>query len=244
MSYPPRPADSGLHSSAEQYSSVPLSESFGTPELGSYNDESPRPGYHNRQRSVADTLMSEPDPFASQTGLHARSANYAGAATPEPMLAGEKLGRRRHPQAGAGWWGSKSRSARKWLTAALVALIVIIIVAVAVPVAVTQSHSSSTSNKAAAAASSSSTTTSIVTAPAGVPTGSTGSTDWSTAATGGHGSTVFLSNGSSFVYNNTFGGFWNAIPFNDSAQAQADVPALSEEWDYDTNLIQGVNIGG
>ena len=40
------------------------------------------------------------------------------------------------------------------------------------------------------------------------------------------------------------GGFWNAIPFNDSAKAQLDMPALNEKWDYSKNLISGVNIGG
>ena len=62
------------------------------------------------------------------------------------------------------------------------------------------------------------------------------------------------------------GGFWNAIPFNDSAQAQSDIPPLNEPCmfgrcpltpvsllfdpspllagNYETNLINGVNLGG
>lgn len=40
------------------------------------------------------------------------------------------------------------------------------------------------------------------------------------------------------------GGFWNAIPFNDTAKPQADMPALNEKWDYSKNLISGVNLGG
>lgn len=40
------------------------------------------------------------------------------------------------------------------------------------------------------------------------------------------------------------GGWWVSIPFNDTARAQRDVPPLNEEWDYEKDLIMGVNIGG
>lgn len=265
MSYPPRQSDFSPRSSADHYNPVPLSDhalpSSPSPVFGHYADDaaaaSPRAEQMARSGSMANTLLSEPDPFASQTGLHARAHPYAGAGTPDSALAGgyggEKLrkgGRGRYGGAGAGagggWWSRKSSAARRWIIIGLVLLVIVIGVAVGAGVGVSE-HSATPSAKAAsgkAAATTTSTTMSKVAAPSGVPTGTTGSTDWRDAATGGDGSTVYLTNGSSFTYNNSFGGFWNAIPYNNSAQAQLDSPPLSEEWDYQNNLIQGVNIGG
>lgn len=47
-----------------------------------------------------------------------------------------------------------------------------------------------------------------------------------------------------FVYNNTLGGTWVSIPFNDTARPQGDQPSLAEKWDYSRNRIYGVNLGG
>ncbi|KAG0149231.1 hypothetical protein CROQUDRAFT_40036 [Cronartium quercuum f. sp. fusiforme G11] len=58
------------------------------------------------------------------------------------------------------------------------------------------------------------------------------------------GDTIITEDGKSFVYNNTLGGTWVAIPFNDSARPQGDQPALAERWDYSRNRIYGVNLGG
>ena len=52
------------------------------------------------------------------------------------------------------------------------------------------------------------------------------------------------SNGQNFIYNSSFGGTWCSIPFNDSAQVRSDVPALSSQWDWSNDLINGVNLGG
>lgn len=100
------------------------------------------------------------------------------------------------------------------------------------------------------------------------PTNTAAAHESKNAATGGKGSTVYLADGTSFIYANTFGktalspqsiswlvvnildepilrqsssllltfyanrttagGIWNAIPFNDTARAQADVPPLNE----------------
>lgn len=47
-----------------------------------------------------------------------------------------------------------------------------------------------------------------------------------------------------FVYNNTLGGTWVSIPYNDTARPQSDQPALNQRWDYSKNRIYGVNLGG
>ncbi|KAI8443758.1 glucan 1,3-beta-glucosidase [Phakopsora pachyrhizi] len=58
------------------------------------------------------------------------------------------------------------------------------------------------------------------------------------------GDKITTDSGSTFIYNNTLGGTWVAIPFNDSAKCQDDSPPLSEPWDYSSRRIYGVNLGG
>ncbi|KAH9819631.1 family 5 glycoside hydrolase [Melampsora americana] len=50
--------------------------------------------------------------------------------------------------------------------------------------------------------------------------------------------------GSSFIYNNTLGGTWVAIPYNDTARCQDTSPPLNQPWDYSNSRIYGVNLGG
>ncbi|KAI0333479.1 glycoside hydrolase [Cubamyces sp. BRFM 1775] len=67
------------------------------------------------------------------------------------------------------------------------------------------------------------------------------------AVTGGDGSTITQSDGTTFTYKNPFGGFWvddPTNPYNNSAQAQSFTPPLSEPWDYGKDQIRGVNLGG
>ncbi|KAK4701542.1 glucan 1,3-beta-glucosidase, partial [Phenoliferia sp. Uapishka_3] len=141
-----------------------------------------------------------------------------------------------------GFWARLSPRARRFVIIGGGLALALIAVAVAVPVAITSGSkkNNSASDGGGVGVVGGTTTTS---APRGVPTGVNGA-DWKNAAVGGDGSLVYMENGESFVYNNSFGGFWNAIPFNNSAQAQEDTPPLSETWNYDTHRIWGVNIGG
>jgi glucan 1,3-beta-glucosidase len=41
--------------------------------------------------------------------------------------------------------------------------------------------------------------------------------------------------GSTFIYQNQFGGYWVSEPFNDSAQAQSYSPPLNQPWDYSSD---------
>lgn len=62
------------------------------------------------------------------------------------------------------------------------------------------------------------------------------------ATWGGDGSKVTKEDGSTFVYNNTFGGYWvydSANPLNQSARAQSYSPPLSEEWKWGVDKIYG-----
>ncbi|CAE6464857.1 unnamed protein product [Rhizoctonia solani] len=65
--------------------------------------------------------------------------------------------------------------------------------------------------------------------------------------TGGDGSQVTTESGSTFVYNNSFGGFWYydpKDPFSNKAQAQSWSPPLNQSWKFGTDQIRGVNLGG
>ncbi|KAL0571233.1 hypothetical protein V5O48_010721 [Marasmius crinis-equi] len=67
------------------------------------------------------------------------------------------------------------------------------------------------------------------------------------AVTGGDGSEVPLEDGSTFKYNNSFGGYWYYDvndPYNNGARAQSWTPALNETFDHNANRIRGVNLGG
>ncbi|EJT96816.1 glycoside hydrolase [Dacryopinax primogenitus] len=64
---------------------------------------------------------------------------------------------------------------------------------------------------------------------------------------GGQGSILTFSDGSTQVYGNPFGGMWYfdpGEPFADYAQAQSWTPPLNESWRYGVDLIRGVNLGG
>ncbi|KAJ7132694.1 glycoside hydrolase family 5 protein [Mycena filopes] len=67
------------------------------------------------------------------------------------------------------------------------------------------------------------------------------------AITGADGSTVTTDNGQTFVYNNTFGGYWLADPqnpFATGARANSWTPALNESWTWGVDRVYGVNLGG
>ncbi|KAJ7487024.1 glycoside hydrolase family 5 protein [Mycena latifolia] len=67
------------------------------------------------------------------------------------------------------------------------------------------------------------------------------------AVTGGDGSTVTTSTGDTFIYNNSFGGYWLADPenpFASGARANSWTPALNESWTWGVDRVYGVNLGG
>lgn len=148
---------------------------------------------------------------ATPPGLASRSESYmkeyGGEGTYDATAGGaggvlkKRYGAAGGGGAGAGWWGRKSRSTKRWLVCALVALVVLVCAAVAVPVGVIKGRES----KLAAETKANDNTNPKI------PTGSH-PVDWSTAAYGGNGSTIYLEDGSSFMYNNSFGAFSSA-PF-------------------------------
>ncbi|KAF5358125.1 hypothetical protein D9756_001169 [Leucocoprinus leucothites] len=68
-----------------------------------------------------------------------------------------------------------------------------------------------------------------------------------TLKTGGDGSTVTTDNGTTFVYQNQFGGYWvqdSANPFNNDARPNSWTPPLNSSWRWGVDRIYGVNLGG
>ncbi|KAF8270225.1 glycoside hydrolase superfamily [Lactarius quietus] len=66
------------------------------------------------------------------------------------------------------------------------------------------------------------------------------------ATSGGNGSTVYSGN-TSFIYLNPFGGYWvydPQDPFNDSAAPNSWTPPLNTSWNWATDRVFGVNLGG
>ncbi|KAJ7066845.1 glycoside hydrolase family 5 protein [Mycena belliarum] len=67
------------------------------------------------------------------------------------------------------------------------------------------------------------------------------------AITGADGSVVTAADGSTFVYNNSFGGYWLADPTNPfalGARANSWTPPLNQSWTWGTDRVYGVNLGG
>lgn len=69
----------------------------------------------------------------------------------------------------------------------------------------------------------------------------------SNALTGTTGSTIVAEDGSSFVYNNDFGGMWASNPkdpFAPGGQAQSWSPQIGKDaWVWGRDVVKGVNLG-
>ncbi|KAJ7773286.1 glycoside hydrolase family 5 protein [Mycena metata] len=128
---------------------------------------------------------------------------------------------------------SRTSKKRRLIGLGAVAALLVIVVAVVVPVyfLVIKKHNSSAAASGASGAGGAANTG-----------GKAGA-----AVTGGDGSTVLTADGTSFVYNNSFGGYWLADPSNpflDGAKPNSWTPALNESWDWGNDKIYGVNLGG
>lgn len=105
-----------------------------------------------------------------------------------------------------GFWRNLSSRGRKFLILSLLLLVIVIAAAGGTVGAILGKHSNTSKVNSTGADNIPSTT---VAAPKNVPTGGStvggGKPDWRTAAVGGDGSTVYMMDGGSFIYNNTFG---------------------------------------
>lgn len=132
-----------------------------------------------------------------------------------------------------------SAGKRRWLWILLVGLLAlaVIVVAVIVPVyfKVIKPRNNSTQSSGSTPPSGS-----TPSAPAPTQSGDPGTVPQD-ATTGGDGSKVMTETGS-FIYNNSFGGFWvqdPANPFNNNAMAQSWSPPLNTSWRWGVDKIRG-----
>ncbi|KAF8671218.1 Cellulase (glycosyl hydrolase family 5) [Rhizoctonia solani] len=182
------------------------------------------------------------DPYADAGTPSPRGTSpsqYRDDSNAEKSGEGGAAGAYAHQPYGSEAQAKSSKRKWFWILAALVALAVIV-VAVIVPVYYTVIKPK---NNAAASSGSSGGHSSG--APAPTQSGDPGTVPQE-AITGGDGSTVKTETGS-FVYNNSFGGFWYydpKNPFTNNAQAQSWSPPLNQSWKFGTDKIRGVNLGG
>ncbi|KAJ7929518.1 glycoside hydrolase [Mycena leptocephala] len=196
--------------------SAPYSQPYASQsQLAAYQDD-PSGGY--------------PPPSPNNSSLFLSSPGGAGAA---PRSYGGGAG------AGSNWYGGSgsggaSKKKKRLIGLGVVAAVVIVAAAVVLPLyflVIKKHHDDS------AAAS----------GGGGNASGGKGGNNVVGAVTGGDGSTVVTSTGQSFVYKNSFGGYWMsdpANPFLNGAKPNSWTPALNESWNWGTDKIYGVNLGG
>ncbi|KAJ7590552.1 glycoside hydrolase family 5 protein [Mycena floridula] len=126
----------------------------------------------------------------------------------------------------------KGRSGKFWILCVLAVILVVVVVVVALYFAVIKPKNDKDRSS-------------------GSGSGSSDNSDpgWSssTFTTGGDGSTVTLENGTTFTYNNKFGGYWvwdPAHPFTNDARPNSWTPPLNQSWTFGKDKINGVNLGG
>jgi hypothetical protein len=135
-------------------------------------------------------------------------------------------------------------SKKRWIIGAVAALVVVLGISIPLAVVLSGRHSSSAeSPSAASAAPDNSPTTASTAAP------STGGAkpQLSVAVTGGDGSTITIDDGTNFTYTNKFGGFWyfdSEDVFKNAAKCNSWTPALNETFQFGSDRIFGVNLGG
>ncbi|CED85254.1 E [Phaffia rhodozyma] len=150
--------------------------------------------------------------------------------------------------------GSLWARRKKWILLGAFGLLTVIVVAVAVPVALNANKSNESSNATtdpnAASIESHSSSRSATATSASAVTPSASAAIVSAAVFGTNGSTVILADGSNgFTYKNPFGGHWGynaSDPFNVNyaGRSQSWSPGLNETFQYGTDKIRGVNLGG
>ncbi|KZT11303.1 glycoside hydrolase family 5 protein [Laetiporus sulphureus 93-53] len=143
--------------------------------------------------------------------------------------------------------GTRSRRRRALLiVGALAFAIIVVVVVCAVYFSVKNHDNKSTSSDVSSAQPSSSSSSTSSSSSGSSGSKSSGSSS-SLAVTGGTGSTVTMADGTTFTYVNNFGGYWYydpKEPLNNYARAQSWTPALNETFEYGTDQIRGVNLGG
>ena len=129
-------------------------------------------------------------------------------------------------------YAPRTKSTRKVMIAAIIVAVALIIAAVVIPLylfVIKPNHSNNTTK---------------ATTSSGAPSPSTSASSGGTNVriTGGDGSIITMENGTTFTYQNPFGGYWHwdeKDPLNQDARAQSWTPALNETFNYGVDQIRG-----
>ncbi|KAF7977045.1 hypothetical protein HWV62_4814 [Athelia sp. TMB] len=207
------------------YAPLPMGDSGLEPPRASFFDPSsalstPRDSYADNQSSVNDS-----------------SHRLAEG----PLVVGGVVGSSEETEAGAAAAPlKKQRSPLVWLGA--LAVLVAVVLVVALPATLVKKHHSGAASSSSGGGGSGGGNPGT-----GSPGGSGSGSGSSAIVTGGDGSVITMADGTNFTYSNPFGGFWYydpEDPFNNNAQPNSWTPPLNTSWDFSTNRIHGVNIGG
>ncbi|KAJ3731574.1 glycoside hydrolase family 5 protein [Lentinula guzmanii] len=137
--------------------------------------------------------------------------------------------------------GSESKRRRPIILALVgLGILAVIVLAVILPVYFKVIKPKQNQNDSASPASASAGSSSV-------GSGSGNPTSPSGATSGGDGSEIILDDGTTFTYKNSFGGYWvydPNDPFNNNARPNSWTPPLNTSWDWTTDRIYGVNLGG
>ena len=185
---------------------------------GEHRPEYPNPTYYNQRGQVAPNYAYAPVQTA-QYGTSPAKAPTAGTVY--------------HPNTN---YKPASRLRRILLYGIAISLLIVAIVVLCVYFAVIRPKTSSNNRASNAGSQHPSTPSPSHTTSPGKPVSGPRPT------TGGDGSTVTMEDGSTFVYRNSFGGFWiddPNDPFNNGARPQSWSPALNETFRYGIDQIRG-----
>lgn len=175
--------------------------------------------------SLSSPYHDDPQDLSGDRGLSMSPMGKSGAGA----------GNRYMEEKRALYASPKSKRKVLLIAGAAVAAVIVIVIAIGVYFGVVKSHkNASTASDAATGASSTNSGSSS--------SGNSGSSKNTLAITGGDGSTVTMEDGTTFTYNNPFGGTWYwdiNDPFNNGAQAQSWSPALNETFNYGIDRIRG-----
>lgn len=186
--------------------------------VGSYGRESDPYGQYGDLAASANPSLANLTDFDQssrmdlnsygQSSSHMNIAGYSDKYAPEDsprvgVTAGPRALRKGGAAPGSeGFWARLSSRAKRFVIFGALAVLAIIVIAVAIPAALVSRNND---NKSEAVANQDGERSTLVNAvPSGVPTGGS-NVDWRTASTGGDGSTVYMEDGTSFIYNNSFG---------------------------------------
>ena len=177
------------------------------------------PGVHSEYNSSLYTLNDPQGTGGDYLDDPSRDSNTAGRSLEEKRAA----------------YAPKTKSTRKVMIMAIIAALALIIAAVVIPLYLFILKPSHSDNVAKA------TTSGHGSAPTPSASASSGSSS-NLRVTGGNGSIVTLENGTTFTYQNPFGGYWywnESDPLNEDARAQSWTPALNETFNYGVDKVRG-----